>query len=115
MLIDIFRIFIKNITICLTKTTNSAIMLEEIKQKYRINNFCLKILYKKEVDMQDIKKDCKFFRQHYNCSKHGHISNLDCGHCVFPRTKLRKAYDICGYFQNKKTALQATEEPFNEK
>ena len=62
--------------------------------------------------------NCKHFIRHYIKGGPMHtvsMVSLDCGHCVFPRTKLRKAYDICGYFQNKKTALQATEERSNEK
>lgn len=59
--------------------------------------------------MKDIKKNCKFFRQHYNCSKHGHISNLDCGHCVNDRKGIkRSSCKNCPYYeQDKKHELKA--------
>lgn len=42
--------------------------------------------------------NCKYFYRHYR--EDGWA--FDSGHCVYPRLKLRKAYDSCNYFQNKK-------------
>ena len=42
--------------------------------------------------------NCKYFHRHYR--KDGWA--FDSGHCVYPRLKLRRAYDSCNYFQNKK-------------
>lgn len=41
--------------------------------------------------------NCTHFYRHYLQSGKA----LDCGHCVFPRVKDRKAYDTCEHFQNK--------------
>lgn len=49
--------------------------------------------------------NCEHFYQHY--VKGGppvytiDMVPLDCGHCAFPRTKERKAYDTCEHFKNK--------------
>lgn len=41
--------------------------------------------------------NCSHFFQHYQ--RNGKPFNS--GHCCFPRLKLRKDYDTCGYFENK--------------
>lgn len=47
--------------------------------------------------------NCKHFHRHYVLGSwhHGRYTPIDCGHCVFPRMKERKAYDTCEHFKNK--------------
>ena len=47
--------------------------------------------------------NCRYFHRHY--TEEGYP--LDCGHCIEPRMKPRKAYDTCDKFDRKERTERA--------
>ncbi len=50
--------------------------------------------------------NCKHFWQHYICKGGPNdtaqwVVPLHCGHCIYPRVKDRKVYDVCEHFKQK--------------
>ena len=42
-------------------------------------------------------KNCRHFHQHYTIDG----EEIYCGHCVYPRSKIRAPHDCCGYFESR--------------
>lgn len=50
--------------------------------------------------------NCKYFYPHYLPDGAYEFRPANCGHCVHPRMKLRRAYDTCGYFERREETGQ---------
>lgn len=44
---------------------------------------------------------CAHFEQHYYRHVFGHFEPMDEGHCVYPRIKCRRPYDLCDHYKRK--------------
>lgn len=45
--------------------------------------------------------NCKYFHQHYRLEQGRFAVPLHCGHCVRPRMKYRKIYEVCEIFERR--------------
>lgn len=60
--------------------------------------------------MEDIKKDCKFFRQHYGYDNKGKLHDIFCGHCTErARHKHKLACKDCTLYQKDESRAIKTE------